>query len=248
MPCDFVEHRKIPQTRLRESLRGVVINGMSIFRRNPPPTSPPAPVALPPGTPPKLPKAAEQSRAAPEPLTIVLPAIAALGAIASIAAVAYLAEDRTADRPRVKRRIDVILRDLETSCLGTAEILRRVIRHSPMFGLLGTASTPMRFGIVGARVDAQQSQMFIHLVNDVATMLVLATQAAFDATNAIEDGEITPPEELFDRFGEAQQKLNALLATRANIRTQVEGALALAEALSHMIRELKTQKPAGHKT
>ena len=116
-----------------------------------------------------------------------------------------------------------------------------------MFGLLGNAGTPMRFGIIGARVDAQQSQMFIHLVNDVATMLVLATQASFDITNAIEDGEITPPEDLFDRFGEAQQKLTALLAARANIKTQVEGALALAEALSHMIRELKTQKPGVRK-
>ena len=151
---------------------------MAIFRRTPPPSSPPG--TQQPGPPKPAGPAAhpnETNRAAPEPLAIVLPAIAALGAITSIAAVAYLAEDRTADRPRVKRRIDVILKDLETSCLGTAEILRRVIRNSPMFGLLGTASTPMRFGIVGARVDAQQSQMFIHLVNDVATMLVLATQA-----------------------------------------------------------------------
>ena len=221
---------------------------MAIFRRTPPPSSPPG--TQQPGPPKPAGPAAhpnETNRAAPEPLAIVLPAIAALGAITSIAAVAYLAEDRTADRPRVKRRIDVILKDLETSCLGTAEILRRVIRNSPMFGLLGTASTPMRFGIVGARVDAQQSQMFIHLVNDVATMLVLATQASFDATNAIEDGEITPPEDLFDRFGEAQQKLNTLLAARANIKTQVEGALTLAESISVLIRELKTQKPAGQK-
>jgi hypothetical protein len=222
---------------------------MSIFRRTPPPSCPPGtPQAPPPAASGPAPKLNETSRAAPEPLAIVLPAIAALGAITSIAAVAYLAEDRTSDRPRVKRRVDVILKDLETSCLGTAEILRRVIRNSPMFGLLGTAGTPMRFGIVGARVDAQQSQMFIHLVNDVATMLVLATQASFDAINAIEDGEITPPEDLFDRFGEIQQKLNVLLAARANIKTQVEGALHLAEALSHLIRELKTQKPAGQKS
>jgi hypothetical protein len=104
---------------------------MAIFRRTPPPLPPGMP---PPGTPvAAIPskaaakaaatKAQETTRAAPEPLSIILPAIAALGSIASIAAVAWLAEDRTVDRPKVKRRLDVILKDLETSCLGTAEIL-----------------------------------------------------------------------------------------------------------------------------
>ena len=220
---------------------------MAIFRRNPPPSSPP-------GSPPSLPpasaaatakpaKTAEPGRAAPEPLAIILPAIAALGSVASIAAVAYLAEERTADRPRVKRRLDVILKDLETSCLGTAEILRRVIRHSPMFGLLGaTSSASMKFGLLGTRVDAQQGHTYVQLINDVATMLVLAAQASFDTTNAIEDGDINPPEALFYKFGEAQAKLNALLAGRASIKASVETALAIAENLVVLVRELKTHR------
>ena len=176
-------------------------------------------------------------------MAIVLPAIAALGSVASIAAVAWLAEDRTGDRPRVKRRIDMILKDLETSCLGTAEILRRVIRHSPMFGLLGaTSGAAMKFGLLGTRVDAQQGQIYVQLVNDVATMLVLATQASFDTTNAIEDGDINPPEALIYRFGEAQDKLNALLTARASIKLTVEAALSVAETLVVLVRELKTYK------
>ena len=193
--------------------------------------------------PPNTPKPTEQNRAAPEPLAIILPALAALGSVASIAAVAWLAEDRTGNRPRVKRRIDVVLRDLETSCLGVAEILRRVIRHSPMFGLLGPSSTAaMKFGIIGTRVDPQQGQIYIHLVNDVATMLVLATQASFDTTNAIEDGEIEAPEALFYKFGAAQEKLNALLTTRGTTKATVEGALAIAETLAALVRVLKTHK------
>lgn len=224
---------------------------MAIFRRTPPPlptgTPPPGtPVTAIPG---KLsPKAAaakalETTRAAPEPLSIILPAVAALGSIASIAAVAWLAEDRTADRPKVKRRIDVILRDLETSCLGTAEILRRVIRHSPMFGLLGaTSSAPMKFGLLGSRVDVSQGHIYVQLVNDVATMLVLATQASFDITNAIEDGDLTPSEPLIYRFGDAQAKLTVLLSSRASLKTTVETALAIAEGLVICVRELKALK------
>jgi hypothetical protein len=79
-----------------ESMRSVIGNLMSIFRRTPPPSSPPGtPQAPPPAASGPAPKLNETSRAAPEPLAIVLPAIAALGAITSIAAVAYLAEDRT---------------------------------------------------------------------------------------------------------------------------------------------------------
>jgi hypothetical protein len=229
---------------------------MAIFRRTPPP--------LPPGTPPPgspvaaIPskaaakaaaaKAQETTRAAPEPLSIILPAIAALGSIASIAAVAWLAEERTADRPKVKRRLDVILKDLETSCLGTAEILRRVIRHSPMFGLLGaTSAAPLKFGLLGSRVDVSQGHIYVQLVNDVATMLVLATQASFDATNAIEDGDLTPSEALIYKFGDAQAKLTVLLSSRASLKTTVETALAVAESLVICVRELKALRSSESK-
>ncbi len=218
---------------------------MSIFRRTPPPLNPPGtPETAIPGKPPlpgaKAKPTTDVSRAAPEPLSIILPAVAALGSVASIAAVAWLAEERTADRPKVKRRLDVILKDLETSCLGTAEILRRVIRHSPMFGLLGaTSAAPMKFGLLGARVDASQGHIYVQLVNDVATMLVLATQASFDATNAIEDGDLTPSEALIYKFGDAQAKLTVLLSSRASLKTTVETALAIAEGLIVCVRELK---------
>ncbi len=241
---------------------------MAIFRRTPPPESPPGgPEASLPGkagrsgsgsVPPASGgakkvvgggvKPADQRRAAPEPLSILLPAVAALGAVASIAAVAWLAEDRTTDRPKVKRRIDAILRDLETSCLGVAEILRRVMRHSPMFGLLGaTSGAPMKFGLLGSRVDAQQGHIYVQLVNDVATMLVLATQASFEMTNAIEDGELNPPEALFYKFGAAQEKLSGLLANRASLKTTAEVGLAVAESLVATVRELKLHKAADPK-
>jgi hypothetical protein len=224
---------------------------MAIFRRTPPPSIPPGGAAspIPPAAPGAAPKLPDTGRAAPEPLSIILPAIAALGSIASIAAVTWLAEDRTGDRPKVKRRVDVVLKDLETSCLGTAEILRRVIRHSPMFGLLGaTSAAPMKFGLLGARVDPQQGQIYIHLINDVATMLVLAAQASFDATNAIEDGDLTPPEELVYKFGDAQAKLTVLLSSRAPLKTTVETALAIAEAMVVPVRALKLHRAGEPKT
>ena len=100
----------------------------------------------------------------------------------------------------------------------------------------------MKFGLLGTRVEPQQSQIYIQLVNDVATMLVLATQAGQDATNAIEDGELEVPEALLYRFGDAQNKLNTLLVDRASIKVSVETALAIAEALAVVVREIKGPK------
>ena len=51
-------------------------------------------------------------------------------------------------------------------------------------------------------------------MNDIASMLVLAAQNAFDVMTAIEDGDIDAPEELFFGFGEEQERLNGILQSR----------------------------------
>lgn len=182
-------------------------------------------------------------RTAPEPLTIVLPVLAALGAIASIAAVAWVAQDREGDRPRVKRRIDVILKDLETSCLGIIEILKRVRRHAKVLGLDGASGAAvLKLGLNSGRVDPAGGQVYHQLINDLATMLVLATQNSFDAINAIEDGEIDAPEEVFYRFGDAQEKLNRLLIQRVGLRITIDACSEVALQLAGLIQELMRHK------
>jgi hypothetical protein len=209
---------------------------MVFLRRQSGPPSAPPPAATPEA--PLEPPVA--GRPAPEPLTLVLPALAALGAVASIAAVAFMAQDRDGDRPRVKRRVDVILKDLETACLGLGEILRRVRRHARQLGLDGPAGTvPMKLGLVGGRVDPAAGQLYHQLVNDLATMLVLATQNSFDAVNAIEDGEIEAPDDLLYAFGAAQERLNLLLVQRANLRTTIDTSLDIAAQLTALVQRLK---------
>ena len=66
---------------------------------------------------------------APDPFTAVLPALAALGAIASIATINWSAQDKTPDRAKAKRKAGTALRDLETCCMGLAEIFRRFQRN-----------------------------------------------------------------------------------------------------------------------
>lgn len=187
----------------------------------------------------------DDGRTSPEPLSLVLPALAALGAVASISAVAWVAQDRESDRTRVKRRIDVILKDLETSCVGIAEILKRVRRQSRQLGLDGPqGGAPIKFGLNSNRVETAGGAIYKALVNDLATMLVLATQNSYDAINAIEDGEINAPETVFFGFGEAQERLNVLLTQRHGARITIDQAIDIAQHLAGLVDQLKQFKTA----
>ena len=190
------------------------------------------------------PAAAESdSRIAPEPFAAVLPAIAALGAIASIATINWVAQEKTPERSKPKRKAGTALRDLEACCLGLIEIFRRFQRHPRLFaGEGGQGSSPLKFGVHGPRVDADQTRLYHQLMNDVASMLVLASQSAFDVMCAVEDGEINAPEQIFFGFGEAQERLNKLIQGRATMKASVDAGVEIAEFLAVQVRELKKHR------
>jgi hypothetical protein len=180
------------------------------------------------------------TRVPPDPFAVVLPALAALGAVASIAAINWSGQDKTPDRSKSKRKAGMALRDLETCCMGLGEIFRRFQRHPKLFiGEGGSAASPLKFGVHGTRVNAEQARLYQQIMNDVASMLVLASQNAFDVMSAVEDGEITAPEELFFGFGEQQERLNGLIQNRATLRVTVETGVEVADKLCELVRELK---------
>jgi len=195
--------------------------------------------------PPKVPTAAApvvsgDTRVPPDPFAAVLPALAALGAVASIAAINWSAQDKTPDRAKAKRKAGVALRDLETCCMGLGEIFRRFQRHPRLFCGDGAPSSPLKFGVHGTRVGADDARQYQQLINDVASMLVLASQNAFDVMSAVEDGEIVAPEELYYGFGEQQERLNALFQNRATLKVAVETGADIADTLCRHVRELKS--------
>ena len=183
------------------------------------------------------------TRIAPDPLSVVLPALSALGAIASIAAINWVGQERTGERSRTRRKSGVALRDLESCCLGLQEIFRRLHRNPKLFaGEGGAAASPMKFGVHGPRIDPSLRRLYHQLMNDIASMLVLASQNAFDVMCAIEDGEIIAPEPLFFGFGEQQDRLNKLLQDRATLKVSVDTCLDVADKLAGFVRELKKHK------
>lgn len=196
---------------------------------------------------PKKPAKAEPSRSdgdqriAPDPFAIVLPAIAALGAISSIAAINWMAQEKTPDRAKARRKAGMALRDLESCCLGLTEIFRRFARNPKLF--CGESSqAPLKFGVHGTRVEAGEARLYQQLMNDVASMLVLASHNSFELMSAIEDGEIEAPETVFYGFGEQQERLNKLISQRAPLKSCVEAGGEVADKLTQLVRELKKHR------
>jgi hypothetical protein len=192
---------------------------------------------------PSRPAAEGETRLAPDPFTAVLPALAALGAIASIATINWTAQERTPDRAKAKRKAGTALRDLETCCLGLQEIFRRFQRNPRLFAGEGApAASPLKFGVHGPRVGTDAARLFQQLINDVASMLVLASQNAFDVMSAVEDGEINAPEEVYFGFGEQQERLNKLIQARASLKSSVDTGAEVALALTELVRRLKKHR------
>lgn len=180
------------------------------------------------------------TRIAPDPLAAVLPALSALGAIASIAAINWVGQEKTAERSRARRKAAVALRDLESCCMGLQEIFKRLHRNPRLFAGEGAAAaSPLKFGVHGPRIDQATARTYHQLMNDVASMLVLAAQNTFDVMCAIEDGEIVAPEQLFYGFGEQQDRLNKLIQSRATLKLSVETGLQVADQLAMMVKELR---------
>lgn len=183
------------------------------------------------------------SRIAPDPLSAVLPALSALGAIASIAAINWVAQEKTAERSRARRKAGLALRDLESCCMGLQEIFKRLHRNPRLFAGEGPASaSPLKFGVHGPRIDQGLSRTYHQLMNDIASMLVLASQNSFDVMCAIEDGEIVAPEQLFFGFAEQQDRLNKLVQSRATLKATVDTGLQVADQLTALVKELKKYK------
>lgn len=186
------------------------------------------------------------TRIAPDPLAVVLPALSALAAIASIAAVNWVGQERVLEGSRGRRKVGLILRDLESCCLGLQEVFKRLNRNPRLFAGEGAAAaSPLKFGVHGPRIDAGLARIYNQLMNDVASMLVLASQNAFDIMCAVEDGEIVAPEPIYFGFGEQQDRLNKLIQERASLKTLVETGLDVANALQALVAEFKKYKTEG---
>ena len=190
--------------------------------------------------------ATSDTRIAPDPFSIVLPALCALAAISSIAAVHWSGEDPTQGRARSKRKVTATLRDLENCCVGLQELFRRLHKSPKLFAGEGAAAgAPIKFGVHAPRISAADVRLFRQSADEIASMLVLASQNAFDVMGAIEDGELEVPEDIFFGFGEVQETLNRVLHERPSLKDAVDIGTRAAIDLTQLVQKLKARRASG---
>ncbi|MEN2494996.1 MAG: hypothetical protein TECD_00908 [Hyphomicrobiaceae bacterium hypho_1] len=178
----------------------------------------------------------DNTRVAPDPLTAVLPALSVLATIASIALMNWIAEECKQDDIKPKRKVSAALQDLERCCLIIQDVFRRFHRAQALFK---EQELPIKFGVHGVRVSRSALKIYQNSIDDIASMMVVASQNSFEVMMAIEDGVINPPDEIFYGFGEAQEQLNCVLVERVSMQYSVEVGLQVALKLADLVKKLK---------
>jgi len=186
------------------------------------------------------------TRIAPDPVAILLPALSALASIAALAALAFVAEEKTDDRQRNRRKLSVAIRDLERDAVDLQELFKRISRgYGALLWERGAGKPggpPLKFGVHGLRIPQRNYSQYQSLVADSSALLSRTAQDSFDVMCAIEDGELEAPEEVFFGFGEAQERINKLLTERLSLKTSVETGHEIAGRLTALVRDLKQYK------
>ncbi len=183
------------------------------------------------------------ARIGPEPLSAVLPALAAVGAIASIAAINWVANASDAPAPANRRRAAAAIRDLEKVCTGLEDTFARLSRFFAMYvGERGGMSTPLKFGVYGLKLPQASFPMFQALLSDATGALADANQTSFELMCLIEDGALEPPEDFYFALGEVQETLSVLIRERSTLQETLDEGLALSRRLTGLVRELKAHR------
>jgi hypothetical protein len=171
---------------------------------------------------------------------VALPGLSVLGTIASLAALAWSAGEPPGTAVRGGRKASLVLRDLESDCLGMLEALRKLNRALREAGGAKTlAATPFKFGLLGSPSARESQSLYRALLADMSRLGISAHANVLEILAAVQQGLIEAPDEAFYGFGECQERLNLLLAERRGLSAVIEGCVAVADQLRRHVVALK---------
>lgn len=180
-----------------------------------------------------------QQHVGADPLSVALPALGALGTIASLASISWSA-GAAEPGTLAARKPSRLIRDMESDCLVVLEALRKLNRSLRENGGAKTlAATPFKFGLLGSPMVREAQALYRALMSDVGRVGISAHANVLDILLAVQTGQIDAPEEAFYGFGECQERLNGLLAERRGLSAVIDGGVAVAEALTRHVAQLK---------
>jgi hypothetical protein len=97
----------------------------------------------------------------------------------------------------------------------------------------------MKFGMHALAVPEHGQALYQSLLSAVSALLLRSGQHSHELMGAIEDGSLEPTDEQFQAFGEAQERLNELFATRAGLKTAIETGFDIAVQLTALLAAMR---------
>ncbi len=189
-------------------------------------------------------EAAERAprRIDPDPVSVLLAALGALGSFASLAAYREYRRDKQRERKRARR---TVLRAISASREALEDIdaalskLERLLERNGDSADAGHLDAPVEFGSVNAFFDFFEFSAYQMLAQRVTRAFDTLIRETYEIMDAIEDGAIEAPRDLFIELRELQARLEELRRARRSFGETLAATRSVTQRMAEIADDLE---------
>jgi methyl-accepting chemotaxis protein len=178
----------------------------------------------------------------PDPVAVLLAALGALGSFASLAAYVEYKRDRQRERRRAKRtvlRAITAAREALDDIDGALLKLEKLMERSGEAGDVATLDAPVEFGAVNAFFDFFEFSAYQTLAQRVTRAFDTTIRETYEIMDAIEDGAIEAPRDLFAELRELQARLEKLRRARRSFSETIAATRHVTQRMAQIAEDLE---------
>ena len=182
----------------------------------------------------------------PDPVSVLLAALGVLGSFASLAAYGGSRPERQRDRRRARRtviRSIAATREALEDVDASLERLERLIRQGGAKDNSDRAvdylNAPVSFGSVNAFFDFFELAAYRTLAQRVTRAFDTTVRETFEIMDAIEDGAIEAPNDLFLELRDSQSRLETLRRSQRSFGDTIDATRAVTQRLTRIADDLE---------
>lgn len=185
----------------------------------------------------------DRRRIEPDPATVFLAALGALGSFASLAAYRDFRGQKERERQRARRTVmraiaasREALEDIDSALARLERLLERNATDASRFHL----DAPVEFGSINAFFDFFEFSAYQMLAQRVTRAFDTTIRETAEIMDAIEDGAIEAPRELFQELCEMQARLEDLRKTTRTFGDTIAATRSVTQRMIILADELET--------
>jgi hypothetical protein len=184
----------------------------------------------------------EKRRIDPDPASVFLASLGALGCFASLAAYQDFLRQKERDRRRARR---TVMRAIAASREALEDIdsalarLERLLERNATDATRPHLDAPVEFGSINAFFDFFEFSAYQMLAQRVTRAFDTTIRETAEIMDAIEDGAIDAPADLFQELRELQGRLEDLRGTKRSFGDSIAATRSVAQRMIIIAEELE---------